>query len=129
MKIPGDKSNLTLLETLNSSEAVKVSTRSSAQASSTQAADLTRTPNLFELTEENNSDNGISVQFGLAKYLTQELDPEKIRQERLEKIAQIKSKIASGTYLESVRSEDLASKILEEAQVEYLEAGKIAGNE
>ena len=93
----GEKPKLTAVENaINSNEAVKVSTRSNA------ANQNNKNETSIALVDNSDSEQGISVQLGLAKYLNQELDPQKIRQERLDKIAEIKNKIAAGTYLTSV---------------------------
>jgi anti-sigma28 factor (negative regulator of flagellin synthesis) len=128
MKISGngDKPNLGLLDSaVNSSEAVKVSTRSSSQAQSARAQES----ELLKQAPVAGEDQGISVELGLAKYINQVLDPETIRQERLAKIEDIKKRISEGNYLSSVASDKVAEKFVEESRIEFLEYKKFASNE
>ena len=122
----GEKPKVTLVESaLNSTEAVKVTTRSTSAANNNQ----TSNSQALSLFDNSKDEQGTSVKLGLAKYLNQELDVDKIKKERLEKIAEIKSKLAAGTYLTSISAENVSSKLLEEAQVEFLEFNKIVSNE
>ena len=131
MKIPssGEKPNNLLDLVSNSSEAVKVSTKSTANQATTNPVAVQQANEHSAVANQIADDKATTVKFGLAKYLAEELDPKKVIEERKAKIAALKAQVENGTYLNSVSSEGVAQKLLENSQLENLIYGNAANDE
>ena len=125
MKIPSSGDKISILDTsANSSEAVKVSTRAKGQDNSEKASNA-HVPFL----PDQASDRATSIKIGLAKYISEELDPTKVASERQAKIADITARIQAGTYLSSVSSDEVSKQLLEDSKLEKMVADYAANDE
>lgn len=124
MKIPssGEKPKNLIDLVSTGSEAVKVSTKSATALANQSDTAAARSSDIY-------NQKATSIKLGLAKYISEELDVKKVSEERQAKVAALRAQVENGTYFTSIKSEDVAKKLLEESQLENLIIGKAANNE
>ena len=125
MKIPlsGEKPKNLIDLVSNGTEAVKISTKS--RAASAGSGETTTTAQPSDVYNQ----KATSIKLGISKYLSEELDPVKVSEERKAKVAALKAQFESGTYLTSINQEEVAKKLLEESQLENFIVGKAANSD